>query len=94
MLLQHLFLMSAVQWLLDNLDRFENLTKEDVESISPEICNCATLSTLHGCPPQEIERIASYLLTEKKVHTFIKCNPTLLGYEYARKLRMTWAMIM
>ncbi len=74
------------QWLLDNLDRFENLTKEDVESISPEICNCATLSTLHGCPPQEIERIASYLLTEKKVHTFIKCNPTLLGYEYARKL--------
>ena len=74
------------QWLLDNLDRFDNLTKEDVESISPEICNCATLSTLHGCPPQEIERIASYLLTEKKVHTFIKCNPTLLGYEYARKL--------
>lgn len=74
------------QWLLDNLDRFETLTKEDVEGISPEVCNCATLSTLHGCPPQEIERIARYLIEEKKVHTFIKCNPTLLGYEYARKL--------
>ena len=85
MLLQHLIFNECRQWLLDNLDRFDNLTKEDVESISPEICNCATLSTLHGCPPQEIERIASYLLTEKKVHTFIKCNPTLLGYEYARK---------
>ena len=45
-----------------------------------------TLSTLHGCPPQEIERIATYLIEVKGLHTFIKCNPTLLGYEYARKL--------
>lgn len=74
------------QWLLDNLDRFENLTKEDVEGISPNVCNCITLSTLHGCPPQEIERIARYLIEEKHVHTFIKCNPTLLGYEYARRI--------
>ncbi len=67
------------QWLLDNLDRFEKITKEDVEGISPNVCNSATLSTLHGCPPQEIERIATYLIEEKKVHTFIKCNPTLLA---------------
>ncbi|MEG2436271.1 MAG: putative selenate reductase subunit YgfK, partial [Ruthenibacterium sp.] len=33
----------------------------------------------------EIERIATYLLTEKHLNTFIKCNPTMLGYEYARK---------
>lgn len=50
------------------------------------MCNCITLSTLHGCPPQEIERIARYLIEEKHVHTFIKCNPTLLGYEYARRI--------
>ncbi len=74
------------RWLLDNLGRFERLTREDVEAIAPDICNSVTLSTLHGCPPQEIERIARYLLEEKHVHTFIKCNPTLLGYEYARKL--------
>lgn len=74
------------QWLLDNLDRFENLTRDDVEGISPEVCNCITLSTLHGCPPQEIERIAKYLIEKKQVHTFIKCNPTLLGYDYARRL--------
>ncbi|MBS5606036.1 MAG: putative selenate reductase subunit YgfK [Enterocloster asparagiformis] len=74
------------QWLLDNADLFEKVTKEDIEGISPEVCNCATLSTLHGCPPQEIERIARYLIEEKKVHTFIKCNPTLLGYEYARDM--------
>ena len=40
---------------------------------------------MHGCPPAEIEKIASYLITEKKLNTFVKCNPTLLGYEYARK---------
>ena len=74
------------QWLLDHLDRFEKVTREDVEGISANVCGCATLSTLHGCPPQEIERIARYLIEEKKVHTFIKCNPTLLGYEYARRL--------
>ena len=73
-------------WLLENADKFEKVTREDIEGISPAVCNCATLSTLHGCPPQEIERIARYLLEEKQVHTFIKCNPTLLGYEYAREL--------
>lgn len=71
--------------LLENADKFKNVTKEDIESISPLICNSATISTLHGCPPQEIESIANYLLTEKKMHTFIKCNPTLLGYEFARE---------
>lgn len=71
--------------LLANVDRFKNVTREDIEAISPYICNSATISTLHGCPPQEIESIANYLLTEKKMHTFIKCNPTLLGYEFARE---------
>ncbi|MEG2455776.1 MAG: FAD-dependent oxidoreductase, partial [Oscillospiraceae bacterium] len=44
-----------------------------------------TLSTLHGCPPDEIERIATYLITEKGLNTYVKCNPTLLGYDFARK---------
>lgn len=72
------------EYLLEHLELFSHVTKEDVEAIRPEICNSVTLSTLHGCPPQEIERIAMYLLTEKGYHTFIKCNPTLLGYEFAR----------
>lgn len=72
-------------YLLEHADWFEYVTTEDIEQIPPEICNSVTLSTLHGCPPQEIERIAMYLLTEKGFHTFVKCNPTLLGYEFARK---------
>ena len=72
-------------WLLENIEKFEHYTKEDVESIPEDICNSATISTLHGCPPHEIESIANYLLTEKHINTFVKCNPTLLGYEFARK---------
>ena len=72
-------------YLLEHADWFEYVTTEDIEQIPPEICNSVTLSTLHGCPPQEIERIAMHLLTEKGFHTFVKCNPTLLGYEFARK---------
>lgn len=71
--------------LLSHAEEFQHMTREDIERISPEICNSATISTLHGCPPQEIESIADYLLTEKNMHTFIKCNPTLLGYEFARE---------
>ncbi|MBP1633399.1 MAG: gltD 4, partial [Acidobacteria bacterium] len=43
-----------------------------------------TLSTMHGCPPGEIERIAAYLLDERGLHTSVKCNPTLLGAERVR----------
>ncbi|MFH2032099.1 MAG: putative selenate reductase subunit YgfK [Bacteroidota bacterium] len=55
-----------------------------VDCVSPRISNSMTLSTMHGCPPDEIEAIANYLLTEKKIHTFIKLNPTLLGYEFVK----------
>ena len=68
-------------WLLAHLDRFQKLRREDVEAIPAAICNSVTVSTMHGCPPDEIERIARYLLKEKHLNTFVKCNPTLLGYD-------------
>jgi len=49
--------------------------------IEPKLSDNITLSTMHGCPPDEIEKIGHYLLTEKKLHTTIKLNPTLLGKE-------------
>ena len=57
-----------------------------IAAIPARISNSVTVSTLHGCPPDEIERIASYLITEKGLHTFVKCNPTLLGYQSARDI--------
>lgn len=62
----------------------KNVTKEDILAIPSQISDSVTESTLHGCPPKEIEAIASYLLTEKHLNTYVKCNPTLLGYEFAR----------
>ena len=59
---------------------------ELIDGISPRICRSVTLSTLHGCPPDEIERIATYLIKEKELNTFVKCNPTILGYEDARAI--------
>jgi len=45
------------------------------------LTNSVTLSTMHGCPPDEIEKIARYLLEERSLHTTVKLNPTLLGKE-------------
>ncbi len=38
-----------------------------------------TLSTFHGCPAEEIERICEFLLTELDVHVIVKMNPPMLG---------------
>lgn len=45
-----------------------------------------TLSTMHGCPPHEIEAICRYMLEEKGLNTFVKLNPTLLGYARVREI--------
>ena len=71
-------------WLLSHLDMFENVRAADIEAIPQSVSTSITLSTLHGCPPEEIEKIANYFLTVKKMDTFIKVNPTLLGYDFVR----------
>ena len=73
------------EWALAHVDEFKNVDEAYIRSISSNICNSITLSTMHGCPSDEIEGIITYLLTEKKINTYLKCNPTLLGYEFVRK---------
>ncbi len=46
-----------------------------------EISNTVTLSTFHNCPPQEIEKICRFLLTEIGMHVVVKMNPTMLGLD-------------
>ena len=74
----------CIDWALKNADRFQKVDEAYIRGISSNISGSITESTLHGCPPDEIERIATYLITEKNLNTYIKCNPTLLGYDYAR----------
>ncbi len=57
----------------------------DIE-IPTRLSDTVTLSTMHGCPPDEIERISAYLLEERGLHTSVKCNPTLLGAERVRAI--------
>ncbi len=54
--------------------------------IPARLSDNVTLSTMHGCPPGEIERIAGYLIGERGLHTAVKCNPTLLGPEKVRAI--------
>jgi putative selenate reductase len=55
-----------------------------------KIPNCisenVTLSTMHGCPAEEIEQIGRYLVAERGLHTTIKLNPTLLGPKQLRHI--------
>jgi putative selenate reductase len=87
-----------VQWFLSKMtDCQSELTEkiEEIRDIYPAINNISiphvmsdniTLSTMHGCPANEIEDIARYLLEKKKLHTFVKLNPTLLGPEMLRDI--------
>ena len=52
----------------------------DVE-IPATVSDTLTLSTFHGCPPEEIESITKHLVDEHGLDVIVKLNPTLLGYE-------------
>jgi len=85
-----------VQWFFDKMNDCHAEKQEKINAIRkiysrideiaiPDcISNNVTLSTMHGCPPQEIEKIGLYLIEEKGLHTTIKLNPTLLGPDELR----------
>ncbi len=73
---------------MQNCKTEKNAKIDELEKIYPKIkditipdciSDSVTLSTMHGCPPREIEHIGKYLMVKKKLHTIIKLNPTLLG---------------
>ena len=51
-----------------------------------KLSDTLTLSTFHGCPPDEIEKIIDYLFHQHNLNCIIKLNPTLLGKKKVRKL--------
>jgi putative selenate reductase len=53
-------------------------TVRDCE-IPARIADCATISTFHGCPPEQIAAIAEHLMDAHGLHVVVKLNPTLLG---------------
>jgi putative selenate reductase len=87
-----------VQWFLQQMQdcsAYKQAMIDEVARFYPEIRSIeipdrisdnVTLSTMHGCPPDEIERICAYLMQEQRLHTYVKCNPTLLGPPRVRTL--------
>lgn len=55
-------------------------------AFATRVSDSVTLSTFHGCPPQEIEAIAAFLLKEIGLHVVLKLNPALLGREPVREV--------
>ncbi|UJF18338.1 putative selenate reductase subunit YgfK [Vibrio sp. SS-MA-C1-2] len=66
----------------DRADRLQALP----DAIPTKLVEGVTLSTMHGCPPHEIEAICRYMLEEKGINTFVKLNPTLLGFKRVREI--------
>ena len=87
-----------MQWFLDQVSACTDYKQAFIGKLARfypavrdlEIPDCMsdniTLSTMHGCPPDEIGSICNYLMKERGFHTFVKCNPTLLGPERVRHI--------
>ena len=45
------------------------------------VSTSVTLSTFHGCPVNEIEKICRFLLVERGLNVIVKMNPPMLGRE-------------
>ena len=68
------------------LGDFSHFTADDLANLSPNPCNNVTVSTMHGCPAEDIEAIACHLMENKGLHLLLKCNPTLVGFDHAKKV--------
>ena len=91
----------AVQRFLDRLETAEEDVKRIKAGLAPlypaiekmpipaRLSDNLTVSTMHGCPPDEVESIGRYFITERKYNTAIKLNPTLLGPERLRDILNT-----
>ncbi|MCL1600227.1 MAG: putative selenate reductase subunit YgfK, partial [Actinomycetia bacterium] len=87
-----------VQWYLDVMDDSSGYIEQYVDIVAhryprirdlvvpSQLSNTITLSTMHGCPPEEIEQISTYLLEERGLNTSVKVNPTLLGADRVRQI--------
>ena len=45
------------------------------------LSDSVTLSTFHGCPPEEIETICELLISEHECNLMVKMNPPMLGQQ-------------
>jgi putative selenate reductase len=88
----------TVQRFLDKMQKCPAEKAEKIERLARpyprvkalDIADCITdnitISTMHGCPPDEVEKIGRYFIEERRLNTTVKLNPTLLGPEGVREI--------
>jgi len=69
----------------DVIDRLRPLIPEPFAAyrkheFPTRVADSITVSTFHGCPPDEIEAIVKHLMDRHGVDVIVKLNPTLLGF--------------
>lgn len=86
----------ALQLFLDRMQDCSSDLEELKRSLAPVyprvmelnipacISNSLTISCMHGCPPEEVEKISLYFLEKRRLNTTLKLNPTLLGAKCVR----------
>lgn len=51
-----------------------------------QLSDTLTLSTFHGCPPEQIELISKHLIADHGLNVIVKLNPTLLGHDRVKSI--------
>jgi len=75
----------------ERIDRFRGEIPAPFHSlrdvpVASRLVDHITLSTFHGCPPDEIEGIVKHLMTTHELDVTVKLNPTLLGMDTVREI--------
>ncbi len=70
----------------NNIYKFENISETFLRNITKKVSNSITVYLSKDSSSDEIFEMVDYLLTQKKLHTYIKCNPTVLDYSFIRHL--------
>jgi putative selenate reductase len=58
----------------------EPFTRYREHQFRTQVSDTITVSTFHGCPPDEITAIVKHLMDRHGVDVIVKLNPTLLGF--------------
>ena len=73
-------------YLAEHIEDYERFSAVDLQAIGSQIADSITVSTMHGCPAAEIEKIAEHLILDKKIPVYIKLNPTLNTFQQTKEL--------
>lgn len=67
-------------WARAHMDELDGIDGTYLSDISPRVCSSVVFAPDEELSAAEIEEAATYLIEEKRLHTFIRLSPDLLGY--------------